>query len=154
LDVPPRALAQLAASPATTPASASPSSFSATPAAASLSLALTPDHLVDILLAAHAPLLDERTRRALRRPKPGREDVPARGARGHLEAHVARAVDELEHRVRRVVARAPAKLVYARVAARALRVARRERLEELGRERGLQQQGGRFLPGWVRAALS
>jgi hypothetical protein len=152
LDVPPRALAQLAASPATISTSTSTSTFSATPAAASLALA--PDHLVDIPLAAHAPLLDERARRALRGPKPGREDVPARGARGHLEAHVARAIDELEHRVRRVVARAPAKLVYARVAARALRVARRERLEELGRERGLQQQGGRFLPGWVRAALS
>jgi hypothetical protein len=112
--VPPRPLPQLAVAVAV-----------ALPATALGERALTfpHDRLVDV---AHA-LPYERARGL--GAQPGREDVPPCGARGHLEAEVARAVDELEHRVRRVVALAVAELVYARVAARALCVARCERLE-------------------------
>jgi hypothetical protein len=88
-----------------------------------------------------------------RRPvlQPSTKDIPPRGARGHLESEVPRAVDELEHRVRRIVARAMAELVYARVAARALRVARREGVEELGCQGGLEEEARGFFPGWERA---
>lgn len=88
-----------------------------------------------------------------RRPvlQPGRKDVPTRGARGHLEPEVARAVDELEHGVRRVVARAVAELVYARVAAGALRVARRERFENFRGQGRLEEEARGFFPGRVRA---
>ena len=104
-----------------------------------------------LLHVPHA-LRDNLARRAALQP--ARQDVPPRGARGHLEPEVARAVDELEHRVRRVVARAVAELVYARVAARALRVARRERLEDLGREGGLEEEACGFFPRGVRAFLA
>jgi hypothetical protein len=56
--------------------------------------------------------------------------------------------------VRRVVALALAKLVYARVAARAVGVARCEGVEDFGRQGGLEKEGGGFLPGWVRAAFT
>ena len=85
--------------------------------------------------------------------EPRGKHVPARGARGHLKLEVARPVDELEHGVRRVVPRTASELVYARVAARTPRVARREGLEELGRERRFEQEGGGPFPGWVRAFL-
>ena len=104
-----------------------------------------------LLQVPHA-LRDQLARRAALQP--ARQDVPPRGARGHLEPEVARAVDELEHRVRRVVTRAVAELVYARVAARALRVACRERLEDLGREGGLEEEACRFFPRGVRAFLA
>jgi len=96
-------------------------------------------------------LPDELARRPVLQPR--RKDVPTGGARGHLEAQVAGAVDELEHGVRRIVARAVAELVYARVAARAVRVARRERFEDFGREGGLEEEARGFFPGWVRPFL-
>lgn len=51
----------------------------------------------------------------------------------------------------RIVPRAMSELVYARVAARTVGVARREGFEEFGCERGLEEECGRFLPGWMRA---
>lgn len=96
-------------------------------------------------------LLDQRARRT--RLEPAGEDVPAGGAGGHLELEVLRAVDELEHRVRRVVPLPASVLVDAGVPARTVRVARRERLEDLGRERGLEEEGGGLLPRRVRAAF-
>ena len=115
--------------------------------------ALVLNRLLNILHAR----LDQRTRPLLRLlpPRrlldPRRKHVPARGARGHLELEIARPVDELEHGVGRIVPRAVSELVYARVAARTVRVARREGFEELGREGGFEEECGRFLPGWVRA---
>ena len=89
--------------------------------------------------------------------QPAGEDVPPGRARGHLELEVARPIDELEHRVRRVVAWAVAELVDARVPAWAVGVARRERAEDFGSE-GLggrrEEESGGFLPGGVRAFLS
>jgi hypothetical protein len=114
--VPPRPLPQLLAVAVALPAAAAT-------ALGERALTFPHDRLVDV---AHA-LPYERARGL--GAQPGREDVPPGSARGHLEAEVARAVDELEHRVRRVVALAVAELVYARVAARALCVARCERLE-------------------------
>jgi len=82
-----------------------------------------------------------------------REHVPTGRARGHLELEVARAVDELEHRMRRIVTRPVAELVDARVPARARGVACCERLEDLGRERGLQEETCGLFKGGVRALL-
>ena len=113
-------------------------------------LALTLDRLAHI--PHRALVLDQRARRL--RLEPAREDVPPRRARSHLEPEVARPINELEHRVRRVVARAVAKLVHARVAALAMCVARRERVEYFGCERGLQEEARGFLPGWMRALFS
>ena len=141
--VPPRALAQLAAAP--THALARLARTRAT--LGKRQRVLTLDRLPHV---PHA-LADQLARRPALQP--ARQHVPPRGARGHLEPQVARAVDELEHRVRRVVARAVAELVYARVAAWALRVARSERLEDLGRERGLEEEACGFFPRGVRAFL-
>jgi hypothetical protein len=69
-----------------------------------------------------------------------REHVPPGCASGHLELEVARAVDELEHRVRRIVPLPVAELVDARIPARTRGIARGERLENLGREGGLQEE--------------
>lgn len=55
--------------------------------------------------------------------------------------------------MRRVVPRAASELVYARVAARTVCVARREGFEEFGREGGFEEKRGGFLPGGVRALL-
>lgn len=116
------------------------------------SLALALDGLPDPALTLHGDALpDQRARRT--RLEPSREDVPPGGARGHLEPEVLRPVDELDDRVRRVVPLPPSVLVDARVPARTRGVARRQRLEYLGRERGLEEEGGRFLPRWVRAAF-
>ena len=103
-------------------------------------------------LSATDTTLDQRARRTSL--EPAREDVPPRGARRHLELQVSRPVDELEHRVRRIVALPMSELVYARVAARSVRVARRERLEHFGQERGCEEEGAGFLPGRVAAALA
>lgn len=51
----------------------------------------------------------------------------------------------------RIVPRAVSELVYARVAARTVCVARREGFEEFGREGGLEEERAGFLPGRVRA---
>lgn len=56
--------------------------------------------------------------------------------------------------MRRIVAWTVTELVYARVATRALRVARRERFEDFGGEGGLEEEARGFFPGWVRAFLS
>jgi hypothetical protein len=66
------------------------------------------------------------------RTQPARKDVPSRSARRHLKLEVARTVDELEHRVGRVVARTMAELVDARVAAWTGCVAGCEGAEEFG----------------------
>ena len=110
--------------------------------------ALAPHRGADVV--PHA-VLDHRAGRLA--PQPAREHVPPGGARGHLELEVARAVDELEHRVRRVVPRAVAELVDARVTPRTPGVARRERFEDFGREGGLQQEARGLFPGGVRALL-
>jgi len=159
--VPPRALAQLALLTTATTTTTTSSSFTIT-AVAALSKrkrALALDGLLDpplMLMLMHTPhddaLPDQRARRA--RAEPAREDVPARGARGHLEAQVPWAVDELDDRVRRVVPLPVPVLVHARVPAGALRVARRERREDFGRERGLEQEGRGFLPRRVCAAFA
>jgi hypothetical protein len=111
------------------------------------------DRPFDFLL--HAPLHKRtRTRRRLGPAatlEPRRKHVPARGARCHLKLDVPRAVDEFQHGVRRIVPRAAPELVYARVAARTVCVTRREGFEEFGREGGLQEERGGFLPGWVCA---
>lgn len=84
--------------------------------------------------------LHKPTRRLPRLDKPRRKHVPARGARRHLKLEIARSVDELQDRVRRIVPRAVSEFVYARVAARTVCVARRERFEDLGCEGGLEQE--------------
>lgn len=116
-------------------------------------LALALDGLLDALpLIRDDALPDQRPRRS--RLEPIGEDVPAGSARGHLELQILRTVDELENRVRRVVPLPASVLVDAGVPARTERVARRERLEDFGRERGLLEEEGRgFLPRWVRAAF-
>ena len=86
--------------------------------------------------------------------QPAREHVPPGCARGHLELEVARPVDELEHRVRRIVPLSVAELVDARIPARARGIARGERLEDLGRERGLQEETCGLFEGGVCALLS
>ena len=86
--------------------------------------------------------------------QPAREHVPPGRARSHLELEVARAVDELEHRVRRIVPLPVAELVDARVPAWPRGVARSERLEDFGREGGLQQESRGLLKGGVRALLT
>jgi len=106
--------------------------------------------LNSLLNISHAPF-DQRTRRSCL--EPGRKDVPPRSARRHLELQVAWAVDELEHRVRGIVPGPMSELVYARVPPWALGVARREGFEELGCERGLEEEPGGFFPGGVRAFL-
>jgi len=143
LNVPPRELAEITRLAA---------------AAFTIAAALTdPTLALDGLLADNLPpihddaLLDQRARRT--RLEPAGEDVPTGSARGHLELEVLRAVDELEHRVRRVVPLPASVLVDARVPARTPRVARRERLEDFGRERGLEEERRGFLPRWVRAAF-
>jgi len=157
--VPPRALAQLALLTTTTTSS----SFITITAVAALSKrkrALALDGLLDpplmlmLMLTPHDDdaLPDQRARRA--RLEPTGKDVPARGARGHLEAQVPWPVDELDDRVRRVVPLPVPVLVHARVPAGALRVARRERREDFGRERGLEQEGRGFLPRRVCAAFA
>lgn len=135
-NVPPRALAQL------------------TPLALALTLtALTPRALaLDRLLDVPHALLHKRARRL--RLKPAREHIPPRSARRHLKLDVPRAIDELEHRMRRIVPRTMSKLVYARVAAGPLRVARRERVKDFGHERGPQEEACCFFPRWVRALFA
>ena len=96
--------------------------------------ALAHDRVLDV---PHA-VLDERAGGLALQP--ARQYVPPGCAGGHLELEIARAVDELEHRVRRIVPLPVAELVDARVAARARGIARGERLEDLGRERGLQEE--------------
>ena len=59
-------------------------------------------------------------------------------ARGHLELDVARRIDELDDRVRRVVALAPPELVDPRVAAFSCRVAVGEQAEEFLEELRLE----------------
>jgi len=44
-------------------------------------------------------------------------------------------------------------LVYARVPSRALRVARREGIEEFGCEGALEEEGGGLFPGGVRPSF-
>jgi hypothetical protein len=100
------------------------------------------------ILHAH---IHQRPRRRARLDEAGGKHVPPRRARRHLELEIPRSVDELQHRVRRIVPRAVSELVYARVAARTVCVARREGFEEFGREGGLEEERGGFLPGRVRA---
>ena len=144
--VPPRELAQLAL----------PTSHTITAAHTKRKRALALDGLLDppLITIPHGDdaLPDQRARRT--RLEPAGEDVPARSARGHLEPEVLRPVDELDDRVRRVVPLPVSVLVDARVTPRTLRVARRERLEDFGRERGLEQERRGLLPGWVRAAFA
>ena len=142
--IPPRPLAQLAFTLTSTPTRLAPTRATL----GKRKRVLTLNRLLHI---PHA-LADQLARRPAL--EPARQDVPPRGARGHLEPQIARAVDELEHRVRRVVPRAVAELMYARVTAWALRVARRERLEDLGREGGLEEEACGFFPRGVRAFLS
>lgn len=94
--------------------------------------ALALHRIADIV--PHAVLNHRAGRLAL---QPGREHVPPCRARSHLELEVARAVDELEHRVRRIVPLPVAELVDTRISARTRGVALRERFEDLGREGGL-----------------
>ena len=138
-NVPPRALPQLTRTLG--PASTTTLGTDLTKRAPALAL----NRLLHITYA----LPDDLARRPVLQPST--KDVPPRGARGHLKSEVPRAIDELEHRVRRIVSRAMAELVYARVAARALRVARREGVEELGRQGGLEEETRGLFPGWERA---
>ena len=85
--------------------------------------------------------------------EPFREHVPPGCASGHLELEVAWAVDELEHRVRRIVPRPVAELVDARIPTRTRSITRGERLENLGGEGGLQEEACGFFEGGMRALL-
>jgi hypothetical protein len=135
-DVPSRPLAQLAVLPF-------------------IERALALYRLADIRYA----LLDQRARgpepglSPLHHP-PARKDIPPRSARGHLKLEVARTIDELEHRMRRIVAWAIAKFVDARVAAWTGCVARCERGEEFGCEGGRGEESCGFFPGGVCAFLT
>ena len=153
LKVPSRALAQLTLLASSIMITAHTTTTTSSRKRRKRNRALALDRLRDPPLALHGDdaLPDQRARRT--RLEPSREDVPPGGARGHLEPEVLRPVDELDDRVRRVVPLPPSVLVDARVPARTRRVARRQRLEHFGRERGSEEEGGRFLPRRVRAAF-